>query len=228
MNLTTSQEFLLLAHHPVKGRFMVPDTQLSYGIIGAILLDMSVEKRIAIENERLVLKSTEKSDNQAISEITRLMADAAKPFKVRHWISKLERKYTRYKWITINELENKRLVRTEERKFLGLISYRKSFLTETLTRDKLILNIKNRILFRSSSENESIGILGLIEACDMERLITTDRQELRAMRKELKRIIRESPIADITNKVIREVEMEIFSAMAASSAAATATAVSNQ
>jgi golgi phosphoprotein 3 len=220
MNLTTSEEFLILAHHPEKGRFMVPDTQLSYGIIGALLLDMSSENRIAIEKEKLILKNSERSDSQAVSEITQIMNTADKPLKVRHWISRLERKYTRYKWILLRELESKRLMRIEEVKFLGIIPYRKSYLTETITRDKLIIHIKNRILSESGSGNESIGILGLIEACGMERLITTDREELRTMRKVIKKIIKESPIADMTNKVIREVETEIFAAMAASAAAA--------
>jgi hypothetical protein len=228
MDLTISEEFLLLAHHPEKGRFIVPDTQFSYGIIGALLLDMSVENRITVEKEKLILKKTEPTDNQAISEITRMMAETSKPFKVRHWLSKLERKYFRYKWMIIKDLESKRLMRIEERKFLGMIPYRKSFLTENITREKLILHIKNRILFQSGSSSESVGILGLIEACDMERIITTDREELRAMRKALKKIIKESPVADITHKVIREVETEVFAAMAASSAAIAASTAGSQ
>jgi len=228
MDLSISEEFLLLAHHPVKGRFIVPDTQFSYGLIGALLLDMSYENRIAVEKERVILKSTQRSDNQAISEITQLMAESTKPLKVRHWLSKLERNFFRYKWIIIKGLESKRLMRIEEKKFLGMIPYRKSFLTETITRDRLILHIKNRILYQSASEGESVGILGLIEACRMERIITTDREELRSMRKALKEIIKSSPVADITNNVIREIETEIFAAMAASAAATAATTASNQ
>ncbi|HNX67157.1 MAG TPA: GPP34 family phosphoprotein [Bacteroidales bacterium] len=232
MDLTISEEFLLLAHHPEKGRFIVPDTQLTYGIIGALLLDMSSENRIAVEKGKLILKSTERSNNQAISEITKLMSETAKPLKVRHWLSRLERKSYRYKWIIIEGLESKRLMRIEGRKFLGIIPYRKCFLTENMTRNKLIVHIKNRILFQNGSGGESVGILGLIEACEMERLITTDREEIKAVRKALKKIVKDSPIADITNNVIREIEFEIFAAMAASAAAtdaaAAAAAASNQ
>jgi len=222
MELSTSQEFLLLAHHPQKGRFLISDTNLNYGIIGALLLEMSQENRIVIEDGRLILKNIKESNNQAISEISTLISGSAKSARTRVWIVRLEKKSIRYKWIILKELEKKGVIRIEWRRLLGIIPYRKSYLTESLTREKLIQQLKNKILFHQEISHELVGIMGLIEACRMHRVITNDRDEVKVLRKELKKIMKESPIADLTNKIIREVESEIFAAVAASTFAANA------
>ncbi len=63
MNLNTAEKFLLIAQHPVKGRFTISDVQINYGIIGALLLEMSLENRIAIEENILILKNEKSSEN---------------------------------------------------------------------------------------------------------------------------------------------------------------------
>jgi hypothetical protein len=58
MELNITEKFLLLGLHPEKGRFIISDVHLSYGLVGAILLEMSIDNRIAIENNRVILKET--------------------------------------------------------------------------------------------------------------------------------------------------------------------------
>ena len=53
--LSIIEKFLLVSQHPDKGRFIIPQMQLHYGLAGAILLELSIEKRLKVENKRLIL-----------------------------------------------------------------------------------------------------------------------------------------------------------------------------
>lgn len=224
MNLNTAEKFLLIAQHPVKGRFTISDVQINYGIIGALLLEMSLENRIAIEENILILKNDKSSENTIISEIVMIIRTSQRQRKVRFWIGKLERKSLIYKRKIMDGMEAKGLIRIEHRKFLGLIPYRKYYLTDSRTRDSLIRQLRECVLFRRELINENIVILGLIEACRMHNIISSDREELKTIRKELKLIIKESPIAEAIDKTIKEVQAAIIAAVAVSTMAASTSA----
>ncbi len=217
MKLSIAEKFLLIAHHPVKGRFNISDIHITYGIIGAFLLEMSAQNQIAIENDRLVVKKSPGIDNQIISEISSQIAGSVKIRKLNYWISKLSRKSRVYKWAILKELEQKGVIRIENRKFLGIIPYKKSYLIDSIIRDNLIQQLKNSILFHKDLNDDTIAVSGLTEACQMHRIITSDRDELKVLRKELKQVLKDSPIADTVNKTIKSVQAAIIASIAAAS-----------
>ncbi len=222
MKLNTLNKLLLIAHHPEKGRFITPSVYLQYGIIGAALLEMSLDGQIKIEDDKLILVKNIKYKNPIISEISTIISNSKKPRKIRYWITKLGRKYKKFKWIIITELEKERLLRIEEKRFLGLIPYRKTYLIETKTREQLISKLRDNILYRKDMSEDSILMLALIEACKMHKIITTDKIELKKIKKELKIIIKENPIAKTLDKTIQQVQAAIIGAIVASTVAASA------
>jgi hypothetical protein len=224
MKLSTAEKFLLIGHHPEKGRFLISGFQLEYGVIGAILLDMTLENMIITENERLIVKKGVMSNDQVHSEISSLIVNARKPQKIRYWITRLARRSGKYKWLILNELTSKRVIRIENKKFLGIIPYRKSYLMESYTRMNLIQELKSSTLYHKDLNNETVVILGMIEACKMHRIITSDKDELKILRKELKEVIKESPIAGTVNETIKQVQAAIIGAVIATGAASSAAA----
>ncbi len=53
MDLNTVEKFLLLAQHPQKGRNISSDLHINYGIIGAILLELSLDGELVLDNNKL-------------------------------------------------------------------------------------------------------------------------------------------------------------------------------
>jgi uncharacterized membrane protein YheB (UPF0754 family) len=219
MKLNTLSKFLLVAHHPEKGRFLISEAHINYGIIGAALLVMSLDGQIKIEENKLILIKNGASDHPIITEISMAIRDSKKPRKIKYWVTKLARKSRKFKWIILTDLEKNKLLRVEERKFLGLIPYRKTYLIGRATRDNLIRQLRNNALFRNDLNEDSLLMLGLVEACKMHKIITSDKAELRKLKKELKEIIKESPIADTVDETIKQVQAAIIGAIVASSAA---------
>ncbi len=215
MELSTVEKFILLAQHPEKGRFTIGVIQLNYGIIGALLLEMSQEKIVVLEDGKLVLKDRRRHKNPIVSGIVEMIGASEKNRKIKYWINKLNRKSYKYKWAILNEMDKKRLVRIEYRKFLGLIPYKLCYLRDGRTRERLIQHIRKAILRPSSVDvtNDDIVLMGLVEASKMHKTIASNKEELKRIRKELKEIIKDSPIAGVVDETIRQVQSAIVASM---------------
>lgn len=238
MKLSIVELFLLLAQHPSKGRFVIGDMQINYCIIGAILLEMSLDGMIGLENDVLVLKDSSEGNidtsanrdaaagtgtiKQIVSEISAIISSSKKPRKIRYWIGKLVQKSNKYKWAFMSELESRSLIRIESKKFLGIIPYKSSYLTDTKARDIVIEQLKNNMLLNQDLSNESVVMLGLVEASKMYSVFSKDRGELKIIKANLKQIIKESPIANSLDQTIKQVQAAILGAVIAGSMAASA------
>lgn len=221
MELNLAEKFLLLGLHPEKGRFTISDIHRSYGLVGAVLLDMSMDGRIELENNRVLLKE-KRSGDPVVAEVSAILANARKPYKLQTWISRLSSKSRKFRWEYLNAMERKRVIRIEHRKFLGLIPYRKCYVQNHDLRSNLIQQLRDSILYRKDIDNVGIALLGLVEACQMHKTISPDRDEQKRLKKELKTLIKESPIASAVDQTIKQVQVAILASVAAASAAARA------
>jgi hypothetical protein len=221
-NFNTAEKFLLIAHHPERGRFLIQNIYLQYGIAGAILLDLTLEDRIDIVDKRLILKAAGVSANPVISDVAALMSQSVKPRRVDYWIRSLGRRHVKYKWQILKGLADKRIVRIEDKKFLGFIPYRRSYLIESYTRSNLIRQLRNEILAYRGSSDDNAALAGLVKACRMQRILSTDRDELKQIREQLKKMLSDSPVSDVVSQTIRQVHAAIMTSVTAAIITSTA------
>lgn len=222
-NFNTVEKFLVIAHHPEKGRFTISQMYIQYGLAGAILLDMTLEDRIEIADNKLILKTSRGSADPVVNEVLTLMSQATKPRKVDYWVRKLATRYRKYKWQVLKGLADRRMVRIEETKFLGLIPYRKSYLIESYTRSNMLRQLKSEILaYTRELTSDSMAIAGLIEACRMHRILSDDLEERKTIKTQLKKTIKDSPVSDIVSQTTKQVQSAIIASMTAAIIASTA------
>jgi hypothetical protein len=155
-----------------------------------------------------------------MKEIVEKMGVQGTPRKIRFWIRRLAQKSARYKWQRLQELEEKRVVRIEHRKLLGLIPYRRSYLINKKLQYDLIRETRNTIMQQGAPDREQQVILGLVEACRMNKIISRERSERKMINARLKAIMKDSPVAADVDLTIRQVQAAIIGAVAASGAAA--------
>jgi hypothetical protein len=79
--------------------------------------------------------------------------------------------------------------------------------------------MKECVLLRREINNENLVVLGLIEACNMHKIITSDKSELKTLKQELKAIVKESPIAGAVAVTIKQMQAAIAMATIASATA---------
>jgi len=215
MDLKTTEKLLLIALDPVKGKFLISSLQLNVGLVGAILMEMTFDKKIVIEQNKLLLKSSKSSNDPVLSEITGIIKKSKKPRKVKYWVSKLERKVRRYKWIFLEKMQKDRLVRIEHKKFLGAISYRKCYLINKRIRDDILKQLKDAVFYKKELTEENIVLLGLVEACGLQKTLVSDRKELKVVKKRLKELLKEEPIAQAVGKTLAEMQAALSGAISA-------------
>ena len=219
--LKTSEKFLILAHHPEKGRLVVSRQYFRYGLAGAILLDLCLDERIGFENGRITARPGNTPADPVKGEVLKMITDSARPRKTGYWVRKLAFLNTRYMKQIVAGLVSKRLVRIEDTKVLGIFPWSRTYLTESLTREKLIRQLRNDILVYRGDVNDSTALAGLIEACRMWRILSTDRDELKMIRSQIKRIIKDTPVAGAVGQTIRQVQAAIIASVTASVVAST-------
>jgi len=219
------EKFLLLAHHPRKGKFT--DSRLSgdyvkYGMMGAIFLDLSLKGAIELKNK--VIRVTGKKDNlyPEAEEILQRLRESRKPKKVKYWIRKMGSRGNRYKKRMLQRMKDKGLIRIEKKKFLGLIPYQKTWLLKTDQRHKMLLHLREVVMGRQKAGTEEAMLLGMIRACRIYRILVQQKGEQKEIKKALKQFMEENAIAGAVDQTLREIQAAIFASIGAASAASAA------
>lgn len=218
--LTIPHKFLLLTHHPTRGRFMLTGVYMKYGLTGSVMLELSLKTPIRIEKGKLHVGEIPGDVHPVVRDFSRQIREARSPHSIRFWIRKQARRSGRYLREFLAELEKERILRIEEKKILGLLPYRVSYLTQRKAQYDLLREIRNSVLQSVEVNDEQTALLGLIQACRMQRIISTDRSERKIINRRLKTLIKENPVAEGVDQTIRQVHAAIAVAVAASGAAA--------
>ena len=221
MIINTAERFLVLIQHPERSRFLLPGHVRSAGLVGSVLLDLSNEKNIGIEQGRLILINADTEISAAHKQVLSRIRESEKSRKIRTWVRKLSRKSKTYQNEVLLELQNKEIVEIVNRRFL-IFPYHRTRLINKDFREHLIGEIRKIIFHDAPVTNENSLILGLVDACSMYRIICRDRRERKLCKAKIKDLIRSDSISRGVDEVIRATQAAVIAAVVASSAAASA------
>lgn len=223
MKLSVSERLLLLALHPNKNRFLFSSQVLITGVVGSVLIELSALGFIEIDNNEIKFKHQKQKleDYQLI--VSEKIKNSLKGKKVRRWISKIAMNGGKLRWMVIEGLEKKKMVRIIKKKFL-FIPYREVLLLNGSFRNKEISHLRGIVFKKMDAETDDISLLALMHACKMHRVISKDRQELKLLKKKMKSIIEKHQIAKGVDTVIKEMQAAVMVAITSSAATTAATA----
>ncbi len=219
MALTLTEKFILLAHHPEKGRFAITQYQHQYGLIGSLIMDLSLKGLIAVEDKRILVRKKDLPADELLRDIAQKISSSAKPRRIRYWIQKLAFSYRRYKWAVYGSLEKQWIIRIEKKRFLGIIPYRQCYVRNQSERTQIIATLREAILYKKEMSDEMLALAALVAGCSMQRKLTTRREELKVIKQELKNILKKNPVASEVSQAIIEVQAAVASAVITSTVA---------
>lgn len=221
-SLSLSEKFIIIAHHANKGRFFVSDIVLNHGIVGSLLLELSLNELVYLNNNKLVVK-TKKTKDALLSELLDKISDTSREKTVKTWVRRLNNKSKKYRWRILNTLNDKKIMRIERRKFIGLIPYKLTYFTDGKIRETLIENIRDTVLNSKKVSKEDVAFLSLMQACKMQKVFCANRSECREFNKNLKELLDNNPITDAVAKSIKEVQAAVMGVVAGAAAASAVT-----
>ncbi|MFD2033623.1 GPP34 family phosphoprotein [Belliella marina] len=218
MELSLSEKLLLLAIHRENGKFITSDLHLNYSLAGAILLELSIKEHLKLVDGNVYLKDIEKIDSPLLLGVTNLIQESKKPRTLKYWTQTLGRKSGKFRWSALKGLESKRIVRNQEKAFLGIFPYKRSFILDKQLRNEIHDSLKQFIRNPDFQNTEQIALLGLIDASQMHKLLTSDSQNKKAIKKKIQEIVKENPIKDTVEIAIKEIQAAILTIIAISAA----------
>ncbi len=225
MEQKVTEQFISLSLNPDTGRYLVLGNYLTYGLVGAILMDLSLERKISIEDHIIIAaKDSSPTGNTASDRMFKTIAESSRQRNIKIWVRRLGNKSARYRKEMQKYFVRNGILKVENKRFIG-ISYKLHYIARPGFRINLINRYKEIILYNKIPEEHEMMVLGLIYACKMHKVISKGGPERRNVRKKLVEIIRSNAFATDISKAIMEIQTEITASIAATAAmSATASA----
>lgn len=205
---------------------MVLGNYLSYGIIGAILMDLSLAGKIKIEDHRVICdKSGSTTGITAYDRMLRQISGSAKPKKLVKWVRRFGNRSAWYRKEMQKHFVKQGILKVERKRFIG-IPYVLHYVAKPGYRKNLINRYRDIILYKKVPEEHELMLMGLMFACKMHKLLSNVGPERRKIRKRLLAMVKDNPFARDINMTIIEMQAAITGAIAATAAMSAATSAS--
>lgn len=220
MKFNIAENFILLNKKPDKAGYYFSGPVLSAGLTGAVLFDLSLEGKIELKEQVIIAKSAKTDLSETHDQVLKILYNDKKVRKIKNQIARISRKSCKYRHQILSDLEKKRIVRVENKRFL-FIPYKSARVLDTSVRSKLIDELRAVVLKGKKPDPEMTSLLGLVEAGKMYKVLSRDKSEIKKIKAKLKDILSDDSISQGVNKVIREMQAAIAAAVVVTSAGAT-------
>lgn len=212
MELNLPEIFLLLSLRPDRPGFLIPIEKLNPGMIGAIFMELSLKNMMEVKDKRLIIKKLPKNLNYPFDEIVSRVYKSKRVKKLKSWISFFSHKSRKYRIHILRSLEKKGLIRTTEKSFL-FIPFKSTSLVKKRVREDIITNLRTVLLNGKNMNNQSASILGLIQACKIQKALCQDKNDLKSIKIKLREILKNDSISQDVDQVIKEMQAAIIGAV---------------
>jgi hypothetical protein len=223
MQYPVSLSFILLSIDPEKGSLINYGTSFNYGLAGAIIMDMTTAELLKTENGKL-LPNQQNSDSEVANNVLELMHKRKKPRSIKNWITKIGGHPAAPKKAFLQMLEDQNLIKIIQKRWLGLIPYKRYSLLKPDDRQKLIHTLREDLLSDKKLSQRESTLLGLIKATNIQKILYNNDIPKKEIRQQLKKRMKEDALSNDVSKSIQEVQTAIMAASTAGTIAATTSA----
>lgn len=220
MQLTIGQKLLFLAMNPAKPYYLIDSSKLQYALPGAILMDLLFLDIISIEDKIIELKKTPGKIKQPYQDVIDKIESFKKTKKLKRVLSKLGFSSKKYRHKFLEDLEEKALIKVENKQFL-FIKYKRAYVINKDFRESIINEIKSAVENRKALSKSDICLTSIIYSTKSEKVFVKGFKEKKEFRKLLKNYVEDEEIGKVVGKLMSEMQAVI----AASTAAATTAAI---
>jgi Golgi phosphoprotein 3 len=221
MDLTLAEQFLLLAHHTDKKRFVVPGNQTLMGMLGAMLLDLIEAGDIKIIDDKIICTLQNQSDS-IHPEMFSILENSKKPRKIKAWIQRLSYNGNKLKKTLFLSMSQKRYITLEQKKFLGLIPYNITGVINKSRHRANVSHMKGILLLNKEATRREQLLLSILLGSGILPHLGRDREERKNIRKKAKNYKQTNPVGSEVDKAIQEMQAAIAVSIAATAATSSA------
>ena len=204
MELNLVDKFLLLALDDDKGTFTSEPFAMTYGLAGAILLELSLLECISIVDKKVVLKSRKQVGDPLLDKYLELITNSKKDRYIMHWVQTFGNKERSIKKEVLDKLILKGILTKREEKFLWVFNNDK-FPTANSKPENTLRNRLYKIIESGKTPMvDDLMLISLIDTCKMDRSVY-GKERAKKCKNTIKTLIQEAKNSSAISATMKEV-----------------------
>lgn len=212
--LNLAEELLLLALHDEKGTVLSSaSTALKYGLSGAILMELTLNRRLHTDEKNLVVVDAASTGDDVLDEALTKIRESKRNRNAKYWVNKLSKGITDLKGRLLNRLVHKGILRREEHRILWVIPSQRYPTKDAKMEQGVREHIRAVILDGKMPDSRMTMLISLIKACNLVNELFS-RKERKIARKRIKEIAESDLIAKMISDTIAGIQAAITAAVA--------------
>ncbi|PXY03087.1 hypothetical protein DF185_03070 [Marinifilum breve] len=204
MNLNLVDQLTLLALDDEKGSFIADSFSFAYGLAGAVILELSLQKRIEVEGKKIKVKSKETCGDALLDYFLDKIKHSKKQRSIQTWVETIGEKFSYIKDETLAKLIDEGILKKEEKKILWIFNVDK-FPAKNAKPENLLRKRLNDILLNDSDiEIQEIMLISLIDMCELNHEVY-GKERAKEYKKKIKDIIEKGQLSSSIGKAVKEI-----------------------
>ena len=198
--ISLSQKIYLLGIHPKKGGIVASaQSAMNYVLIGALLLELSLDQKIDFQNNKIVVKST-KSSNPMHQYLLNKFAKSKRELKISTWMSKLNFSSKYIKRKIQKELVRKRVIRMVQKRFL-FFSWKSPEIVNFQLVYKIISKVES-LIFKGSENPNELVLISFLKPAGLLKRIFPDAKKRKLAKQKINTVIQKNQLSVAVNNSI--------------------------
>ena len=210
IKLTLAEGFLLLALDNKKGKFLIDSIALNHGLAGAVLMKLTILKKINIEHRRVYVIDSGETGSAFYDSILQYLQARKKPRKVRFWVHKLATRLRKQKYELIDNLVRQGILIKQKQRLLGFIPCTTYPTVDSTPEDELRSQLLAIIRGKRTTDPKSLMLLSLLEATKLTRALFYQRRAYKFAHKRIKALTREFETSNLIHITIKKICAKII------------------
>lgn len=217
------ESFILLALDRLKGKFLIDSLSLNYGLAGALLLQLTKDELISVEQKKIVVKNNGSRENKILDDCLTLIKSSRKIRSAKYWVNKIGSRAGKYKIQILNDLVDKRILSVKKRKVLWIFTITNYPVIDNTQIDEVKNRLVDIVLNYRKPELDELLMLSLVNSCKLTRIIFPNKNDHKKANERLKELTKNIEIGETIAQTIKEIQAAVIvasttAAIAASSA----------
>ncbi len=215
--LTLIEKIMLLSIDEKKNKISMQGYNFSrYGPKAAAILNLIELNKIKLENKKIVVTDTSSSSDNILDDVLEKLS--SKPINLNTWLYSYTVFERQMRIKALNNLEEKGIIMQEEKRFLGLIPYKKYIIYNNDERQTIKNSIREKLLSESTdASDEIIAIISLAAICGSLKMFFNNT-EMKQIKKKIKSI-KKAEYFKSSGEELKKILKGIQNAMASRAAA---------
>lgn len=215
--LTLAEELLLLAYDDEKGKVVSrASLQLTYGLSGAILLELLLAKKIRLRDDlKVAVSDTNPPQDEILAEGLACLRQSKRDRKMDHWVQSLATKIAKLSDRLLARLVEKGILKEVEGKVLWVFTVSRYPTDDPRAEQDVRKRIRSTVLENRKADTRTVLLLSLVEACDLIPELFA-KQEVKQAKATIKRLTEEEPVGAAIDNTVQAIQMALMAAISAS------------